>query len=65
MRLLPASTLKVVSTSAALSALGPDFRFHTPVWLQGSVAGNLFLGELVVEASVPLKASMPAGVASR
>ncbi len=50
-RLLPASTMKVVSTSAALSALGPDFRFHTPVWLQGSVAGNLFLGELVVEAS--------------
>jgi len=50
-RLLPASTMKVVSTSAALSALGPDFRFHTPVWLQGSQLGNLFLGDLVVEAS--------------
>jgi serine-type D-Ala-D-Ala carboxypeptidase/endopeptidase (penicillin-binding protein 4) len=51
MRLLPASTMKVVSTSAALSAFGPDFRFHTPVGLLGSQVGNLFLGDLVVEAS--------------
>ena len=50
-RLLPASTMKVVSTSAALSALGPDFRFHTPVGLLGTQVGNLFLGDLVVEAS--------------
>ncbi|WNG37380.1 D-alanyl-D-alanine carboxypeptidase/D-alanyl-D-alanine-endopeptidase [Archangium minus] len=50
-RLLPASTMKVVSTSAALAAFGPDFRFHTPVRLEGSQLGNLFLGDLVVEAS--------------
>src|SRR5690242_4522698 len=50
-RLLPASTMKVVSTSAALSAFGPDFRFHTPVRLEGTQLGNLFLGDLVVEAS--------------
>lgn len=50
-RLLPASTMKVVSTSAALAAFGPDFRFHTPVTLEGSQLGNLYLGDLVVEAS--------------
>ncbi|MET0403825.1 MAG: D-alanyl-D-alanine carboxypeptidase/D-alanyl-D-alanine-endopeptidase [Cystobacter sp.] len=50
-RSLPASTMKVVSTAAALSAFGPDFRFHTPVWLEGAHLGNLFLGDLVVEAS--------------
>lgn len=51
MRLLPASTMKVVSTSAALAAFGPDFRFHTPVRLEGTQLGNLFLGDMVVEAS--------------
>ena len=50
-RLLPASTMKVVSTAAALAAFGPNFRFHTPVRLEGTHLGNLFLGDLVVEAS--------------
>ncbi|HEX8436594.1 D-alanyl-D-alanine carboxypeptidase/D-alanyl-D-alanine endopeptidase [Archangium sp.] len=50
-RLLPASTMKVVSTSAALAAFGADYRFHTPVRLEGTQLGNLFLGDLVVEAS--------------
>lgn len=50
-RSLPASTMKVVSTAAALSALGPDFRFRTPVQLAGSRQGELFDGELIVEAS--------------
>ncbi len=50
-RSLPASTMKVVSTAAALSALGPDFRFRTPVQLAGARQGELFDGELIVEAS--------------
>ncbi|QAT86233.1 putative D-alanyl-D-alanine carboxypeptidase/D-alanyl-D-alanine-endopeptidase [Corallococcus coralloides] len=50
-RLLPASTMKVVSTSAVLSALGADFRFTTPVFLEGSQAGGLFLGDVVAQAS--------------
>ncbi|HEY0096917.1 MAG TPA: D-alanyl-D-alanine carboxypeptidase, partial [Archangium sp.] len=50
-RLLPASTMKVVSTSAALSAFGADYRFRTPVRLEGSRLGSLFLGDLVLEAS--------------
>ncbi|MFP2896545.1 D-alanyl-D-alanine carboxypeptidase/D-alanyl-D-alanine-endopeptidase [Corallococcus sp. 4LFB] len=50
-RLLPASTMKVVSTSAVLSALGADFRFVTPVSLEGSQTGGLFLGDVVAQAS--------------
>jgi D-alanyl-D-alanine carboxypeptidase/D-alanyl-D-alanine-endopeptidase (penicillin-binding protein 4) len=50
-RSLPASTMKVVSTAAALAALGPEFRFRTPVSLQGTRQGALFDGTLVVEAS--------------
>ncbi len=48
-RLLPASTLKVVSTAAVLSALGADFRFQTPVALEGTLDGGLFLGDIVVD----------------
>jgi len=50
-RSLPASTIKVVSTAAALSALGADFRFRTPVKLEGKHQGDLFEGDLVVESS--------------
>jgi len=50
-RSLPASTMKIVSTSAVLSALGADFRFRTPVTLEGKHQGELFEGNLVVEAS--------------
>ncbi|MCY1042863.1 D-alanyl-D-alanine carboxypeptidase/D-alanyl-D-alanine-endopeptidase [Corallococcus sp. bb12-1] len=50
-RLLPASVMKVVSTSATLSALGADFRFVTPVTLEGSQVGGLFLGDVVAQAS--------------
>jgi D-alanyl-D-alanine carboxypeptidase/D-alanyl-D-alanine-endopeptidase (penicillin-binding protein 4) len=50
-RSLPASTMKIVSTSAVLSALGADFRFRTPVTLEGKNQGDLFEGDLVVEAS--------------
>ncbi len=46
---LPASVLKVVTTSAALEKLGPDFRFRTGVFTNGTVgedgtlAGDLIL----------------------
>jgi serine-type D-Ala-D-Ala carboxypeptidase/endopeptidase (penicillin-binding protein 4) len=50
-RSLPASTMKIVSTAAVLSALGADFRFRTPVMLEGKHQGDLFEGNLVVEAS--------------
>jgi D-alanyl-D-alanine carboxypeptidase/D-alanyl-D-alanine-endopeptidase (penicillin-binding protein 4) len=50
-RLLPASTMKVVSTAAVLSALGPDFRFRTPVVLEGALENDFFSGDVVAEAS--------------
>jgi D-alanyl-D-alanine carboxypeptidase/D-alanyl-D-alanine-endopeptidase (penicillin-binding protein 4) len=46
---LPASVLKVVTTSAALEKLGPDFKYHTGVYTNGtvdqdgSVSGDLIL----------------------
>jgi D-alanyl-D-alanine carboxypeptidase/D-alanyl-D-alanine-endopeptidase (penicillin-binding protein 4) len=46
---LPASVLKVVTTSAALEKLGPDFKYHTGVYTSGtltqdgSVSGDLIL----------------------
>jgi D-alanyl-D-alanine carboxypeptidase/D-alanyl-D-alanine-endopeptidase (penicillin-binding protein 4) len=51
MRLIPASTMKVVSTAAALSALGAEYRYRTPVRLEGTLLGGLFLGDVTVEAS--------------
>ncbi|MCP3140902.1 D-alanyl-D-alanine carboxypeptidase/D-alanyl-D-alanine endopeptidase [Pyxidicoccus xibeiensis] len=50
-RLLPASTMKVVSTASVLSALGADFRYQTPVALEGAHVDGLFLGDVVVEAA--------------
>ncbi|MCK8504018.1 D-alanyl-D-alanine carboxypeptidase/D-alanyl-D-alanine endopeptidase [Myxococcus fulvus] len=50
-RLLPASTMKVVSTASVLSALGADYRFQTPVTLEGTLTDGLFLGDLVVDSS--------------
>ena len=50
MRLLPASTMKVVSTASVLSALGADYRYQTPVALEGTQVDGLFLGDVVVEA---------------
>lgn len=46
--LIPASNLKILTTSAALSTLGPDYRFRTAVFHDGSrdsgtVKGNLYL----------------------
>lgn len=51
MRLLPASTLKVVSTAAALSALGADARFRTAVAVEGVQQEGLLEGDVVLTAS--------------
>lgn len=50
-RTIPASTLKLLATSAALAQLGPEWRFRTAVTLEGTQVGEVFFGELVVEAS--------------
>ncbi|HEU0076682.1 MAG TPA: D-alanyl-D-alanine carboxypeptidase/D-alanyl-D-alanine-endopeptidase, partial [Longimicrobiaceae bacterium] len=46
--LVPASNLPVVTGAAALEALGPDWRFRTPVAAAGPVQGGVLRGDLVV-----------------
>ena len=49
---VPGSTTKLFSSAAALEALGPDYRFRTPVYAMGSVDGSGKLdGDLVLVAS--------------
>ena len=48
---IPASTTKLYSCSAALHALGSDYRFETPVYRRGSVDGHRLQGDLVVVAT--------------
>jgi D-alanyl-D-alanine carboxypeptidase/D-alanyl-D-alanine-endopeptidase (penicillin-binding protein 4) len=45
---LPASNNKVLTAAAALVRLGPDFRYETPVLTDGSIAGGVLRGNLVV-----------------
>ena len=46
---LPASVLKVLTTSAALEKLGPDFRYRTGVYTNGTIDSNGTLqGDLVL-----------------
>jgi serine-type D-Ala-D-Ala carboxypeptidase/endopeptidase (penicillin-binding protein 4) len=43
----PASTMKILSTYAALSLLKPGYRFTTPVFLRGKLADGVLQGDLV------------------
>jgi D-alanyl-D-alanine carboxypeptidase/D-alanyl-D-alanine-endopeptidase (penicillin-binding protein 4) len=47
----PGSTMKTYAVSAALDAYGPNYRFHTPVYRDGSVVGGDLNGNLVLVAS--------------
>ncbi len=42
----PASTMKLLTSAAALERFGPDHRFTTRVALQGTQVGNRFLGDV-------------------
>jgi D-alanyl-D-alanine carboxypeptidase/D-alanyl-D-alanine-endopeptidase (penicillin-binding protein 4) len=48
---LPASTTKLYSCAAALDALGPDYRFETPVYRRGDVKDGKLKGDLILVAS--------------
>lgn len=50
-KFVPASNQKILVTAAALSLLGPDFRFRTEVWATGSRYGSVLDGDLVLLAS--------------
>lgn len=49
MAMTPASILKCVTTAAALTRLGPDFRFETPVYLRGTLSGGTLHGDVVIK----------------
>jgi D-alanyl-D-alanine carboxypeptidase/D-alanyl-D-alanine-endopeptidase (penicillin-binding protein 4) len=48
-RMLPASTQKLFSVGAALSELGPGFRWRTTLWAQGRIQGRVLHGNLLLE----------------
>lgn len=45
----PASTMKLVTTFAALDLLGPSYTWRTPVWLDGKVDHGTLHGNLVIQ----------------
>jgi D-alanyl-D-alanine carboxypeptidase/D-alanyl-D-alanine-endopeptidase (penicillin-binding protein 4) len=47
----PGSTMKTYSVATALNLYGPDYRFHTPVYKIGTVAGGILTGNLILVAS--------------
>src|SRR5262245_17965778 len=47
---MPASVTKLYSCAAALTALGADHRFETPVYSRGTVTGGQLKGDLILVA---------------
>ncbi len=47
----PGSTMKIYSVSTGLRVYGPNYRFRTPVYRQGTVAGGTLTGNVVLAAS--------------
>ena len=47
---VPASTTKLFSCAAALVALGPDYRFQTPVYRRGRLKDGHLTGDLILVA---------------
>ncbi|MCM3387947.1 D-alanyl-D-alanine carboxypeptidase/D-alanyl-D-alanine endopeptidase [Ureibacillus chungkukjangi] len=45
----PASTLKLLTASAALEMLGPDYRFQTKLYIDGEVEGKVLNGDIYVK----------------
>ena len=45
----PASTMKLVTTFAALEMLGPDYRWKTEAYTDGTLAGSTLEGDLVLK----------------
>lgn len=47
----PASLMKLVTTYAGLDLLGPAYTWTTPVWLQGTIAGGVLDGDVVIKGT--------------
>ena len=50
-RFIPASNMKLLSTAAALDALGPDFRYETRLYAEGEIQNGTLTGALVVRGA--------------
>ncbi len=48
---VPASNEKLFTTAAVLDALGPDFRYTTTLYLDGTVRDSVLTGNLIVRGS--------------
>jgi len=44
----PASLMKLITTTAALDLLGPNYSWRTPVWLDGRIRNGVLEGHLVL-----------------
>ena len=49
--LVPASIMKSVTTAALLGEAGPDYRYHTRVYIDGVMDMGILRGNLIVEGS--------------
>lgn len=47
----PASVMKLITTYAALDALGPDFRWHNRIYYTGSYRNGTLNGDLIIRGS--------------
>ena len=50
-RFIPASNMKLLSTAAAVDALGPAFRYQTRLYADGDIEGGTLRGSLVVRGA--------------
>lgn len=46
---VPASNLKLFTTAAGISILGPNYRFTTNIWMNGYHSGSTLYGDLVIQ----------------
>ena len=47
----PASTMKLLTSYAALAMLGPDYRWRTGAYLRGRLEGDVLHGDLILKGS--------------
>jgi serine-type D-Ala-D-Ala carboxypeptidase/endopeptidase (penicillin-binding protein 4) len=48
---MPASNNKIITSSAALISLGPNFRFETKLYYSGEIADSVLNGDLIVKGN--------------
>ncbi len=48
---MPASNMKLYTTSTALQLLGPDYRYHTAFTTTGSIENGTLLGDIIINGS--------------